>query len=61
MLDRINPKELPNYTPILKPSRSDVASFDDIYRVAMDIVSDCVGKRGKPKVGWSSTGTSLGL
>lgn len=61
MLDRIDPSELPNYKPIPKPSRSDVANFDNIYRVAMDIVSDCVRKRGKPEVGWSSIGTSLGL
>ena len=61
MLDRVDPSELPNYTPIARPSASDVASFDDIYKVAMSIFSECVGNTRKTKVGWSSIGTSLGL
>lgn len=61
MLDRVDPSELPNYAPSSGPSKSDVASFNDIYGVALSILSECVRKTKIPKVGWSSIGTSLGL
>jgi len=61
MLDRIDPSELPNYAPFSRPSESDVANFDDIYRVAMSIFSECVRRTRIPKVGWSFIGTSLGF
>lgn len=61
MLDGINPGILPGYAPISRPSRSDVASFLDIYGVAMSIFDECVRNRRIPKAGWSSIGMSLGL
>ncbi len=38
--------------------RSDTATFNDIYDVAMSLSSECVGRKQEPEAGWSFAGQS---
>ena len=39
-------------------TRSDTATFNDIYNVAVSLSSNCVNRKREPEAGWSSTGKS---
>ena len=57
MLDTFWPGTLPGDTPRVY-TRSDIATFNDIYDVALSLSSRCVRRKGEAEAGWSSTGKS---
>lgn len=57
MLDRLWPGILPGASPRVY-TRSDTATFNDIYNQAVSLSSACVNRKREPEAGWSSTGKS---
>lgn len=55
MLDTFYPGILPGLRP-QQCAQSDIATFNQIYDVAVSLSSECVKKKLDPEAGWSSAG-----
>lgn len=56
MLDTFYPGTLPGADMPQLYRQSDIATFNDIYNVAVSLSSECVKEKVEPEAGWSFAG-----